>query len=67
MNANGTSPARLTHGSAPAEFPAWSPEGTKIAYDSDGHIWIMYADGSQPTRITSKLYSDVIPRWRPTP
>jgi Tol biopolymer transport system component len=67
MNVDGTSPVRLTASSSPAEFPSWSPDGSKIAYDADGHIFIMYADGSQPTQITSKLYSDVLPRWRPTP
>jgi Tol biopolymer transport system component len=64
MKANGDSAVQLTHSTAPAEFPDWSPDGTRIAYDADGHIWIMYADGSQPTRVTSKTV-DGQPRWKP--
>jgi TolB protein len=33
-----------------AGSPAWSPNGTKIAYVSDG-IWIMNPDGSDQTRL----------------
>ena len=27
-------------------YPAWSPDGAKIAFSSGGHIWVMNADGS---------------------
>lgn len=33
--------------------PAWSPDGTKVAYDSQGGLWMMNADGSGPKRLLS--------------
>jgi dipeptidyl aminopeptidase/acylaminoacyl peptidase len=27
--------------------PAWSPDGEKIAFERDGAIWVMNADGSE--------------------
>ena len=38
-------------------FPAWSPDGSKIAFtsDSDGdyEVYVMNADGSAQTRLTN--------------
>ena len=40
-----------------ADFPAWSPDGSKIVYTrtqvGDGALWIMNADGSGKHRLTS--------------
>jgi len=49
--------------------PAWSPDGTKIAFTSNQssryEIWIMNADGSGRRRLTDlKSYSNM-PRWSP--
>lgn len=33
--------------------PAWSPDGTKVAYDARGDLWVMNADGSGPKRLLS--------------
>ena len=50
MNANGSNPQQRS--SQPiSENPAWSPDGSKIAYDADGNgdgwqeIWLMDAGG----------------------
>jgi Tol biopolymer transport system component len=69
MNADGsgaTPLTRLTVANAHATRPAWSADGSKIAFDSgralsgaDGantnntfNIWLMNSDGSAPTPLT---------------
>ena len=51
MNADGSDPVNLTQGRDCAS-PAWSPEGTRIAYIASGEIWLMDADGSNPQQVT---------------
>ena len=62
-------PTRLTRHSASDWFPAWSPDGTQIAFDSDRdgnwEIYVMAADGSQPTRLTRNSAWDWFPAWSP--
>jgi Tol biopolymer transport system component len=53
MNADGTNPRRLTSGHSDW-YPAWSPDGNKIAFarmDAD-NIFLMNADGSGVTQVT---------------
>jgi Tol biopolymer transport system component len=51
--------------------PAWSPDGTRIAFDRLNrgtgafHIWTMRADGSERTRMTSGWGYNVEPGWSP--
>jgi Tol biopolymer transport system component len=69
MNANGTGQTRLTTNDARDLFPAWSPDGSKIAFasDRDGNyeIYVMNADGTGQTRITTNGASDEDPAWSP--
>ena len=51
MNVDGSDPVNLTQGRDCAS-PAWSPDGTKIAYIVGGEIWLMNADGSNPQQVT---------------
>ena len=51
MNADGGNPVNLTQGRDCAS-PAWSPDGTQIAYIDSGEIWLMDADGSNPQQVT---------------
>jgi hypothetical protein len=68
MNADGGSPINITNAPMPADSsPAWSPDGNKIAFESDrsGHkyIYVMNANGANPTRLGMPGRSH--PRWSP--
>jgi len=70
MNSNGTGQTKLTTLAGPAgdDTPAWSPDGTKIAFTSDignQEIYVMNADGSGQTNLTQNAASDRQPTWSP--
>jgi Tol biopolymer transport system component len=64
MEADGTNVQKLTTGSQKFE-PAVSPDGSKIAYRSGQDIWVMSADGSNQTRLTSDGSTNLDPTWSP--
>jgi len=66
----GNSPLkRLTDSEAREVGATWSPDGKKIAYNSDvkGHwsIWVMEADGSNKQQLTGKGEDAGWPIWSP--
>jgi Tol biopolymer transport system component len=70
INANGTgSPVQLTDTAFSERGPAWSPDGTEIAFvsDQDGNqeIYVMDADGTNTRRLTFNAVSDFSPAWSP--
>ena len=74
MNIDGTDLLQLTHRSAafPAgiEAPAWSPDGSRVAFDGvadDGHIHIfaVNAEGTGLTQITSGDGEEIDASWSP--
>ena len=55
---------RVTNNIGDDAEPAWSPDGTKIAFDSQGQIFVMNPDGSGQTPRTSSGHS-ADPDWAP--
>lgn len=59
----------LTDNLAEDENPAWSPDGTKIAFtsyrDGNAEIYVMDADGSGERNITSNVGEDDDAAWSP--
>lgn len=46
--------------------PAWSADGTRIAYENNhNEVWVMNADGSAQTRLTPAGIIDFAPAWSP--
>lgn len=74
MNRDGSNPVNLTSHSAYDGWPAWSPDGRRIAFASDReasgvwHIYVMDADGSHVRRVTPADPEDgyfTKPAWSP--
>jgi Tol biopolymer transport system component len=80
MNPDGSSPTRLTDDKSRTERlpsfahvydsgPAWSPDGTKIAFISNRNsyfaLYIMNADGSNVQLVTDKVLEPGGPAWSP--
>jgi Tol biopolymer transport system component len=69
MNPDGSGARRLTNNTVNDFSPAWSPDGTQIAYVtqiSSGkyEIMVMNADGSSPRQLTTTGYN-LSPNWSP--
>jgi TolB protein len=60
-----------------AEYPAWSPDGSKVAFDdgstiairdwsnAQGHVYIVNADGTGLTQASSGEGAEFTPAWSP--
>jgi Tol biopolymer transport system component len=71
VNADGSGLVDLTADSPAIDMdPAWSPDGTKIAFASNRggtnfDLYVMNADGSGVTKITDSPFDDTDPAWSP--
>lgn len=70
MGASGGGEKKIS-GEASDTAPAPSPDGSKVAFMSNGRggnnweIWVMNADGSNPKRLTENGSNDGLPAWSP--
>jgi len=72
---DGADPVQLTDGDHEDEWPAWSPDGTTIAFTSARHpdwdrgtandVFTVPADGGEPRRITGTDGGHLAPVWSP--
>jgi Tol biopolymer transport system component len=70
VNVNATGLTRLTTDEGFDGFAAWSPDGSKIVFESDrtgvSQLWLMNADGSNQTQLTfDPVPKDQVPDWSP--
>jgi TolB protein len=76
VNADGTGLTQLTTTTSPVDDfePAWSPDGTEIAFQRyedctgstcDWEIHAIRPDGTGERRITSNGVTDIMPNWSP--
>ena len=65
MDSDGTNEARLTSSNTSDLSPAWSPNGTKIAFVRGDAIHIMDADGKNIKRLTQVGLNSSNPSWSP--
>ena len=65
MDATGGGQTQLTTGNAFEEYPAFSGDGSKIAYSTAGEIWVMNPDGTAQTQRTFTPREELWPDWSP--
>jgi hypothetical protein len=70
MQSDGSGRTRLTFNAESNRGPAWSPDGTHIAYraaaaNGNRVIFVINADGSDPVALTEAASDNYFPAWSP--
>ena len=67
-SADGSEVRQLTRDATPSAWPAWSPDGSRIAFaahDDGWDVFIVGYDGSAVKQLTKGDQDDIIPIWSP--
>lgn len=72
MDSDGSDATRIVADQVGGYAPSWSPDGTQIAYTSTAvfgqdEIWVVDADGDNPTNFTNSAGQDAAPDWSRRP
>jgi len=70
MKVDGSGRTRLTFNAESNRGPAWSPDGTQIAYRAEATngnrvIYVISVDGSDPVALTEDSSDNYFPAWSP--
>ena len=69
MGADGSAQTRITSFNGDELYPAWSPDGARVAFQQDPglhpEIWTAKADGTDLRQLTSNSDDDRHPGWSP--
>lgn len=70
VDRDGSNLTRLTSAAGQDQFPAWSPDGSKIVFESTRtgvkQVWVMNSDGTDQTQLTfDPTPKDQVPDWSP--
>lgn len=65
VNLDGSGFTRLTAGKAVESHLSWSPDGSKIAYIHDDHIYIVAVDGTLDSIFQNWADRQFLPSWSP--
>jgi len=73
INPNGSGLHQATHQDLPDMYPDWSPNGSLIAFFTEGEgltnkreVWKVRADGTHLKRLTNNNVDDSYPSWSPS-
>jgi len=62
---SGGEPVPITTAPEDEFSPAWSPDGSEVAYEISGDLWVVSAQGGKPLNVTSDSAIDLQPAWSP--
>jgi Tol biopolymer transport system component len=69
VDVDGSHLRRLTYGGTQEYYPAWSPDGQRIAYtsgrDGSSELYVMDADGGETRQLTANGSFNYAPAWSP--